>query len=298
MIYAIGIDSDRTFRHFLERSAGFGVAVRPINLRAVIRGSWHLAIPDSGTSWVEQDGERVELDPAASYYCRVIDLSSAQVDHAEAVRWRNLAVAVNSWLEHVSGIVINRPGTMMGDNSTKPLHEVHLANLGMKIPPSITSSSRDELRGFARAQRSIVKTISGVRANTRLVTPEDFADFDPRQGPVHLQAYVAGGDIRAHVIGSQVHAERIQSEEVDYRQSGEAMRSAKPHQLTQAVQDLLVAATSQMGLMFAGWDFKVVGEDELWCLEANPMPGYDGYDKRLNGAVTKSLLTQLGARVQ
>ncbi len=67
------------------------------------------------------------------------------------------------------------------------------------------------------------------------------------------------------------------------------MRS--PARLDTALAVKLISATSNLGLVFAGWDFKVSSEDgRVWCLEANPMPGYDGYDRRLGGAVTASLL--------
>ena len=35
-----------------------------------------------------------------------------------------------------------------------------------------------------------------------------------------------------------------------------------------ALRDLLVAATSRIGLAFAGWDFKVDSDGASWCLKA------------------------------
>jgi hypothetical protein len=296
MIYAIGIDSDQTFRYFVTQAALRGVEIMPINLREVISGGWRFAIPDDGSTWVRQtDPQEVLLDPQAAYYCRIIDISSAYVQIADAVRWRSLTVAVSSWLEHIPGNVVNRPGVIPGDNSSKPLHEFHLSRLGFEVPQSITSSDPVELRRFASEGKTIVKTVSGVRANARLVDPAEFEKFDPCQGPVHLQRYVRGVDVRAHVIGSAVHAEQIRSQQVDYRAASRHAREFSPYNVSDGLSQKLIEATARLGLGFAGWDLKVEESGRLWCLEANPMPGYDGYDRRLGGAISASLFQLLSS---
>ncbi|MFF4040284.1 hypothetical protein [Streptomyces sp. NPDC001816] len=52
----------------------------------------------------------------------------------------------------------------------------------------------------------------------------------------------------------------------------------------------MVRHTADLGTAFAGWDFKVAGDGTYWCLEVNPMPAYDWYDRRLGGAISASLL--------
>ena len=32
------------------------------------------------------------------------------------------------------------------------------------------------------------------------MTPENFTDFDPESGPVHLQRRIEGRDVRLHVV--------------------------------------------------------------------------------------------------
>ncbi|MEA5598763.1 hypothetical protein [Rivularia sp. UHCC 0363] len=63
--------------------------------------------------------------------------------------------------------------------------------------------------------------------------------------------------------------------------------------LPSALSQQIIDATAAFGLIFAGWDFKVTDDNQYWCLEANPMPGYDGYDLRLGGCITDSLLKLL-----
>ncbi|AUT01398.1 hypothetical protein CLI64_13895 [Nostoc sp. CENA543] len=292
MIYAIGIDSDRTFRHFIRQTHQRGIEVRAINLREVIlSGDWRLTLPDDGMSWVSVGDKKLPLDPNGAYYCRIIDLSSVQSDMAMAMRWRSLLAALCVWLEHIPGVVINRPGGRT-DNSSKPLHEYSLQSWGFNVPPSLTSSDPELLAAFASFGKTIVKPASGIRADSRLVTPEEFFDFHPSQGPVHLQRYVAGADVRAHVVGDQVHAEIINCPQIDYRRSYQEAQYS-PWELPDALNKQIIQATAAFGLQFAGWDFKVTEDEQYWCLEANPMPGYDGYDIRADGKITESLLALL-----
>lgn len=289
MIYVIGIDSDRTFRYFLTEVTRRGIEVEAINLRAIIAdGNWHFSLPDDGNSWIEIAKKRYQLDSNAAYYCRIIDLSTVQSDVAMALRWRSLLEALSAWLEHIPGTVINRPGTG-SDNFSKPLHEYVLTNCGFNIPPSLTSSDAQRLSEFASIAPAIVKPVSGIRADSRLVKPAEFDNFHSAQGPVHLQRYIKGADVRAHVVGNQVHAELIRCSQVDYRRSHQEAEYIA-WELPESLSKKIIDATAAFGLIFAGWDFKVAEDNEYWCLEANPMPGYDGYDRRLGGCITDSLI--------
>jgi glutathione synthase/RimK-type ligase-like ATP-grasp enzyme len=221
---------------------------------------------------------------------RILDLSIVQSGLFHAGLWRNLVNGLNSWLEHIPGIVINRPG---GDahNFSKPLHEAFLLKSGLDLPNSLTSSDGQLLFEFANKGQTVVKPLSAIRATSRLVSPKEFLQFDPSLGPVHLQRYVSGMDVRVHVVDNTVHAELIKSNSVDYRRA-EGVLEFSPHQLPDSLIEKIVRATRKMRLLFAGWDFKL-SEEKYWCLEANPMPGYDGYDRRLKGKITESLLKLL-----
>jgi RimK-like ATP-grasp domain len=292
MIYAIGLDSDRTFCHFVNHAKSRGAEVQVINLREVVQnGDWRLALPDDNLSWMSCSGQKYELNPQGSYYCRLIDLSTVQSDLHDAMRWKSLLAALCCWLEHIPGIVINRPGAG-ANNFSKPLHEFHLQSLGFQVAESVTSSNPEVLAEFANAGLTIVKTTSGIRADTRLVQKEEFLDFDPHQGPLHLQRYIAGADVRAHVVGNRVHAELIKCSQVDYRHFYEESEYIE-WELPESLHHKIINAAAASGLKFAGWDFKVTDDDEYWCLEVNPMPGYDGYDIRADGKITDSLLALL-----
>ncbi|MGE7386521.1 ATP-grasp domain-containing protein [Streptomyces sp. NPDC004126] len=290
MIYTVGLASESTIAHFTDAADAAGVHVETVDLsEAVQHDDWWLAI---GGPRPARLGEHT-LDPEGSYYCRISDLSSLAEDREQALRWRWLTTALTAWLDQIPGLVVNRP-SIRSDNGSKPLHERSLARAGFRVPPAVTGSSPQRLRAFAEAGPTIVKAVSGVRADSRLLRPGELADFDPWQGPVHLQRYVRGLDVRAHVVGDRVHSEVICSGAADYRTDPDAVFT--PYELPGPLAEQVVRHTAELGMTLAGWDFKVADDGTHWCLEVNPMPAYDWYDRRLGGDITASLLALLQGR--
>jgi len=293
MIYAIGLDTDQTFVSFLRRGQAAGATITAINLRAMAADPWQLAVPaGSGTSTAYDVESRVQLDPRAGYYVRMIDLTPA-LRWPETINWRQMMIALAAFLETVEGCVINRPGAH-AHNGSKALHAAWLIAHGFDVPPSITSSRSDVLARFMDARGPcVVKALCGMRGIARTIERSELADFDPMRGPVHIQQAVRGDDVRAHVVGDEVIAERIVSDDIDYR-APDARTTHTPTQLPRELQERVVKATAELGLEFAGWDFKIDADGRYWCLEVNPMPGYDVYDRRADGAITTALLRRLG----
>ena len=287
MIVAIGVDVDDTFAGFVRRALYAGASLRCINLRVAVSGVWRFDLPPSGSATIEHAGELLTLAPDDGYFYRPIDLSAAETDPAAVRRWRALLSGLRAWLDAVPGRVANRPSSG-AHNSSKPLHEALLRDLGLRVPESVTSSDPDVLRAFVREGPSISKTVCGVRADSVAVTGDAFADFEPASGPVHLQRLVVGDDARIHVAGENMVAQVARAGAVDYRRVGAigGMEAVEP---PAALRDLLVDATSRIGLGFAGWDFKIDSDGAFWCLEANPMPGYGPYDLRCDGAISSML---------
>lgn len=292
MLTAIGLDSDPTLVHFAQAATALGVELKLLNLRAAVEGDWRLPLGSGAPAEFEFGGGPVTLAPEDAVYCRLIDLSPVLPGRETRRRWRSLVGGLAAWLEQSEGVVVNRPGHA-ADNGAKPLHEAWLRQQGFAVPASLTSSSAERLSAFAAQEATIAKSVQGVRADTRAVTPQDFVGFVAARGPVHLQRRVMGRDLRLHVVGDEVHGEAIESDAVDYRTASARFRAFDaPADLVRQV----VRATRAAGLIFAGWDFKLDDEGRFWCLEANPMPGYDGYDTRANGAISRSLVERLKSR--
>lgn len=288
MLYAVGLNNDKTLRQFVDLAPAGEVTL--VDLHALFRTGWRFSVPaESGPSGaLEPLGW---LDPRAGYYVRVVDLSPV-LEEPERSDWRAMLLGITSFLETVSGPVANRPGAHV-HNGSKPLHEAWLAARGFDVPPAVTTADPNRIRAFLeRHGCAIVKTLCGVRGTAQLVTVRDFDGFVPEQGPVHLQKVVQGYDVRVHMVGDTAHAEKIVADGVDYRERSVDSR----HDLMKAPDALvrrMARASREMGLAFTGWDFKVDADGRFWCLEVNPMPGYDSYDRRADGAISRSLLRYL-----
>jgi glutathione synthase/RimK-type ligase-like ATP-grasp enzyme len=290
MITAIGLSGDATFDHFIEFAKRNSIPLRELCLRKLLGEPWLFSLPDDGSSFVTIDGSRIDLDPYSSVYCRLIDLSPV-LSSSDAIRWQKMLAAISAWLEVIPAVVVNRP-TAGSDNGSKPLHESILSGFGFTVAESITTSEISDIMGFSSRFPIILKAIAGARGTSRLVGRIDFNTFDRRSGPVHLQRFVRGDDLRVHVVGKTVIAERITSTAVDYR-SAAAENVFRAATLSEDLRTTLISTTRRLGLEFAGWDFKVDDRDHMICLEVNPMPGYSVYDKRCDGAITKALIEHL-----
>lgn len=287
MIVAIGLDVDDTFAWFVHRALEADAKLRCINLRVAVGGAWRFDLPPGGPARIEHAGAVLTLEPDDAYYCRLIDLSAVETDQAIVRRWHALMSSLRAWLDADPGRVANRL-SRGAHNGSKPLHEALLRDLGLRVPDSVTSSDADVLRAFVREGPAISKTVCGVRAEAVVVAEDAFADFDPASGPVHLQRFVAGDDVRIHVAGERIVAQVAQAGAIDYRRAG-AIAGMKVFEPPAPLRQLMVAATSRLGLAFAGWDFKIDADGAYWCLEANPMPGYSPYDGRCDGAISYAL---------
>jgi hypothetical protein len=295
MIVAIGLDIDEPFATFVKRALDYEVPLQVVNLRAAVEGKWRFDVPPLGAVTLHFGGLSTEIHPDDTYFCRLIDLSPLMSDPTVARRWQALINGLRAWLDFVPGRVVNR-GRGGAHNSSKPLHETVLRELGFRVPESITACDVEELRRFVRAGPTISKTVSGVRAETVEVKDEDFESFEPASGPVHLQRLVVGADARIHVVGDQLIAQRLSGSAVDYRR-GASLDAMEVFDPPVELRQQLVEATRSLALEFGGWDFKITDDDTYWCLEANPMPGYSPYDDRCNGAISRALLLHLGAEL-
>lgn len=259
---------------------------------------WYAQLDPVGTFvvWVAS-GEQLTLDPSDRFFVRLIDVGR-KMSCEEGAKQRSLIAGLNMWLYQAKGPVMNRPSQFI-HNGSKSLHEHAIASYGLSVPESLTSTDRARLADFARRHPSIVKTLSGVRARARRVTEGDFQGARSFDGPVHIQRFVEGRDVRVHVVEDSIFGLQISGMHVDYRHSDSEdnpIRDGLAVDVPDDVAARIVAASRDMALPLAGWDFKIDGCGRWWCLEANPMPAFSPYDIPLGGAISKRILAWLEER--
>jgi glutathione synthase/RimK-type ligase-like ATP-grasp enzyme len=289
-VMVIGNPSDSTVVYFLARCAHAGLQPDVLSIREIAdEGAWDLTIPEDGSSAIHLRSKTYALGDASAIYCRWTS-SRASEDRDTESRRRLLTESLKLWTLTSGAKVVNRADSA-SHNGSKPLHEGFLADLGFRVPASITSCSGDELSAFCEEHGwAIMKSASGGRDHglCRFFDPSELLEYEPSLGPLHLQQYVEGRDVRVHVVDKEAISVLIQSSAIapDYR-SSIATSTYFDYELPPNVAGLVRDAASIQRLSFSGWDFKLDARQRLWCLEANPMPAYHFYD--VGGRITDAL---------
>lgn len=146
---------------------------------------------------------------------------------------------------------------------------------------------------FCDGGEIICKGVSSDKTRAFLVgETERIALAQAGSSPLLLQERIPGADVRLHLVGDAIHAEAIVSEAVDYRFDKVAKRFA-PVAPPLSVIDACRQCATLSGYSFIGFDFRMTHSGDFYVLEANPMPGYDAYDRRLGLEISKSLFRLL-----
>lgn len=182
------------------------------------------------------------------------------------------------WAATTAATVVNRPGPA-ASNATKPMQTRAARACGFRVPDTLLSNDAEQARAFAaRHGQVIYKAAGGARTVTGLLDPADTRRL-ARLGtcPVYFQRYIAGRNVRVHVVGADVAAVEITSDAVDYRQD---VRAMTPVQVPERVAAACLTVTRALGLLVAGIDLIRTPEGEWYFLEANTSPAFTFFPDR------------------
>ena len=222
--------------------------------------------------WIEVEGRRIEVDELSGMYLR----PGEQQGPAAAASATMLAVAGS-----VAATVVNRPAAGRS-NLSKPFQLAVLADAGLPTPETLVTSDADAARAFlGRHGRIVYKSISGRRSIVASVGIDEIERLDQvGHGPVQLQRWVEGIDVRVHVVGDRWFATSVASTATDYRYAGEQGLAVAlaPFDLPDELGRHLVEVTAAMGLAVAGVDLRRTPDGGWCCFEVNPSPGFPYYE--------------------
>lgn len=225
--------------------------------------------------WIELDGQRLPLERLRAWYLRPTELGGTAPAAARSAAAVLMALAA---MGH--GCVVNRPAAGM-PNAAKPYQLGLIEAAGIDVPPTLVTSDPDAARAFVRRHgRVIYKSISGVRSIVASLQVDDPRLDTLGHGPVQLQRWVPGTDVRVHVVGRRCFATAIESDADDYRyaaRSGQAARLSATR-IPPALGRRLVALAQQLGLRVAGIDLRHTPDGRWVCFEVNPSPGFSFYE--------------------
>jgi len=211
----------------------------------------------------------------------------------ESAEWQHAARFEQDMLDwcNVSGaLVINRPQSM-SSNSSKPFQMELIRKAGFRVPETLITTDAECVLEFQKRHGHIVyKSISSWRSIVQQLSSEDLTRLtDVESCPTQFQRFIDGIDWRVHVLGHSVYAHRIVSSRNDYRYAMDTQIESET--LPNDLESQCLALTQELGLEFAGIDLRRTSDDEWYCFEVNPSPGFTYFDR--SGAIGKALALRL-----
>ncbi len=159
------------------------------------------------------------------------------------------------------------------------------------------TTSPDAARAFLAEHRRVVyKSISGIRSIVSTLATTDADRLDAvASGPVQFQQHIDGTDMRVHVVGERWFATAIDSSADDYRYVARqgADISITTTDIPKQLGERLVALNRSMGLLLSGIDLRVTGDDQWFCFEVNPSPGFTFYEDATDQPIAEAIVDLL-----
>jgi glutathione synthase/RimK-type ligase-like ATP-grasp enzyme len=235
----------------------------------------------------------IELSDAKAIYLRQYDFTKFPNFRnlgPSSKKWQSAAKFEDGmllWSELSDAVVINRPSAMSSNNS-KPYQLKLISTSGFRVPATLVTTDPDEVMAFLNVYGQVIyKSVSSRRSIIARLGSEDLARIDSVAScPTQFQEYIPGRDFRIHVLGKRTFVHEIKSDAVDYRYSADSLKV--PAVLPPEVDDLCVALTQALGLVFSGIDLRLTPDGEWYCFEVNPSPGYT-YFEQGSGEITRAL---------
>ena len=303
MILLLGIPTESPLRMVRAALDELGGDYRLFNQRRAASCGFDFAVDEKGIEGTfNLDGEAIPLARVGAAYCRLMDDRQLPELEAEAegsparVHSRGLHEAIVRWLEIAPGRMVNRSDPQ-GSNGSKPYQAQLIRDAGFCIPETLITNDPEAVRAFHALHRGLIyKSISGVRS---IVARLDIADNERleriRWCPVQFQEIVAGTDVRVHVVGGEIFATEILSEAIDYRYAAREGHSATlaPIDLPDEIKARCIALTAQLGLEFSGIDLRRTRDDEYYCFEVNPSPGFSYFEANTGQPIANAVARHL-----
>ena len=110
-------------------------------------------------------------------------------------------------------------------------------------------------------------------------------------GPVQLQRWIDGADVRVHVVGDRWFATDVVSDAIDYRYgpaTGDDV-DLRPTTIPDEIGRQLVDLTQSMGLLVSGADLRFTASGRWYAFELNPSPGFSYYEEATGQPIASAI---------
>jgi RimK family alpha-L-glutamate ligase len=180
-----------------------------------------------------------------------------------------------------------------------------LEQCGLPTPETVVCETADEaFTAFRSLGDVIVKPLFGsmglgmVRVTDEEMAWRVFRTIEQIRGVYYLQRTIEheGRDIRAFVVGGQVLG-AIERQADGWRTNLARGGSARPIRLSREWATLATRAAAAVGAEYAGVDLLPARDGQVYVLEVNGIPGWQGLQQATSLDVAGALLEQLAAPV-
>ena len=304
-----GLPADPTLASVHAELARLGVPILLLDQRDVLSVGVELEISARVEGCLFVAGAKTDLADITAVYLRPHDSSKVRsvrrTAPGSAQRWhaRDVDDALTGWADLTPAYVVSRPSAA-ASNGSKPYQLSAVAAAGFAIPETLVSNDPEAVESFVRRHGVVIyKSVSAIRSRVRRL---DGAELRPSRladiatCPTQFQRWVAGVDVRVHVVGTQVFATRIICAADDYRYATEqGMPRARlvptelPDELARRCRDL----ASLLRLPVAGIDLRVDPDGVWYCFEVNPSPAFAYYEAGTGQPIAAAVAGLLAAAV-
>lgn len=263
----------------IARLGGSSILLDPLDLRNGPSLTATLG-PGGGQLWLRVGGRTIDFSQVRSVWWRsrlavpdLPDLADAADRRFADVEWEG---ALAGLIQGARPLHVNDPVANLAAQC-KPRQLRVAEELGLRVPATLVTNDPHQVRAFRESHpRLVYKRVgSGPEAlPTQDFTPERAAHLDAlATAPVLFQERIdAAFDIRATVVGKEVFAAAIHSQEgrapLDWRLDYGV--PVTPHVLPPDLAERLVAYTRQLGLEYGAIDLRLTPKGEYVFLEINP----------------------------
>lgn len=306
MILFTGIPSEPPVRLVIEAAEAANIPYLMLNQREIHFCELSLKFKENQFyGLLKVQGIEYNLEEFSGIYMRMMDYSCLpeikdNVFNTVGEQQKHKSILIHNelirWMAITECRIFNKPGDMLS-NLSKPYQAQLIAQSGLKVPAHCITSNQQYLRDFEASHkylifksissaRSIVKTLE--KSNTHHLNKICFL-------PTQFQEQLKGQNIRVHVVGDILFATKITSNVVDYRYASRDGETAELQaiELPLPIEKSCFALSSTLRLPLCGIDLFLTDNNEYYCFEVNPSPGYSYYQEStgqdIAGAMVKWL---------
>jgi hypothetical protein len=291
-----GLQADPPLAAVREQLHSLGVPCRLLDQRRVLETEIRLEVGDGIDGLLRTPDEDTDLGSVSAVYVRPYNSSEVPAvasSGPDSPAWRH-ALEVDdimaAWLEITPAFIVNPLGAM-ATNDSKPYQSKQILSHGFCVPETLITTDPATAQAFWERHGDVIyKSVSGIRSQVARLRPKHVPRLaDVASCPTQFQQYVAGIEHRVHVVGDEVFAAEVRCEADDYRYPGPYPIEIRACRLPERVEDRCRRLAAAAQLPVAGLDLRRTAEDNWFCFEVNPSPGFTYYEAATGQPIARAV---------